>query len=149
MDWLSNESVICACILVNGHFSSRLIYFQALIYSSEIRGSKTEHLRSIFVSTYGILFLGTPHKGTDITKWKSQHERSCDAVIPGVIIDARRDLVDVLKMNNEMLLNIDRQFIQIMSRFRIFFFHEGKPTKVGTALEFVCFRFLISFIYRC
>ena len=122
---------------VNDHFSLRLTYLEALIYSSEIRGSKTDHLRSIFISTYGILFLGTPHKGTDIAKWKTRHEQSCDAVIPGVIVDARRDLVDALKMNNEVLQNIDRQFVQIMSRFHIFFFHEGKPTKVGTALEFV------------
>lgn len=110
---------------------------QALIHSSEIRGLKTDHLRSIFVSTYGILFLGTPHKGADIAKWGSRLERICDAVIPGRILDTRRDLVDALKKNNETLQNIDRQFSQIMGRFHIFFFHEAKPTKVGTALLFV------------
>lgn len=110
---------------------------KALIYSSEIRGAKTDHLRSIFVSTFGILFLGTPHKGSDIAKWGSRLERICDAVIPGRILDTRRDLVDALKSNNEILQNIDRGFIQIMSRFCIFFFHEGKPTKLGPSLEFV------------
>lgn len=110
---------------------------KALIYSSEIRGVKTDHLRSIFVSTHGILFLGTPHKGADLAKWGSRLERICDAVIPGRVLDTRRDLVDALKTNNETLQNIDRQFIQIMSKFHIFFFHEGKPTKLGSKLEFV------------
>lgn len=111
---------------------------QALIHSSDIRGMKTSHLRSIFVSTYGILFLGTPHKGgADVAKWGSRLERICDAVIPGRVLDTRRDLIDDLKSNNETLINIDRQFINIVGRFHVFFFHEGKPTKVGATLLFV------------
>lgn len=58
-------------------------------------------------------------------------------MIPGRILDTCRDLIDALKMNNETLQNIDRQFIHIMSRFHVFFFHEGKPTKIGSALQFV------------
>lgn len=58
-------------------------------------------------------------------------------MIPGRILDTRRDLIDDLKSNNETLTNIDRQFIQLIDRFHIFFFHEGKPTKVGGTLLFV------------
>jgi len=101
-------------------------YVQALIYSSEIRGPKTEHLRSIFVSTYGILFLGTPHKGADVAKWGSRLEWICSAVMPQN--STAPQLVEALKTNNETLQNIDRQFIQIMNRYHIYFFHEAKPT---------------------
>ena len=38
-----------------------LVVKRALIYSSGINGHNTSHLRSIFVSTYGIIFFGTPH----------------------------------------------------------------------------------------
>lgn len=101
-------------------------YVQALIYSSEIRGAKTEHLRSIFVSTYGILFLGTPHKGADVAKWGSRLEWICSAVMPQN--STAPQLVEALKTNNETLQNIDRQFIQIMNKYHIYFFHEAKPT---------------------
>ncbi|MCJ1462048.1 hypothetical protein MMC07_000648 [Pseudocyphellaria aurata] len=124
-------------IIFVAHSLGGLVVKRALIHSSEIRGSKTDHLRSIFVSTYGILFLGTPHRGADVAKWGSRLERICGAVIPGRILDTRRDLIDDLKSNNETLTNIDRQFIQIIGRFHVFFFHEGKPTKVGGSLVFI------------
>ncbi|KAL8946627.1 MAG: hypothetical protein Q9222_007002 [Ikaeria aurantiellina] len=119
------------------HSLGGLVVKRALIYSSEIRGVKTEHLRSIFVSTFGILFLGTPHHGSDIAQWGNRLEWICSAVLPKKLIDTQPQLVDALKSNNETLQNIDRQFIQIMSRFHIYFFHEGKPTNLKGTLKFI------------
>lgn len=124
-------------IIFIAHSLGGLVVKRALIYSSEIRSTKTEHLRSIFVSTYGILFLGTPHKGSDLAKWGSRLERICSAVMPKKIIDSNNSLVNALKENNETLQNIDRQFIQIMSKFHIFFFHEAKPTDLKGTMEYV------------
>ena len=119
----------CLLLILSGH--------QALIYSSEIRGPKTEHLRSIFVSTYGILFLGTPHKGSNLAAWGSRLERICGAVLPKRVLDSSPGLINALKSNNETLQNIDRQFIQIMNRYHIYFFHEGKPTDLHATRAFV------------
>lgn len=58
-------------------------------------------------------------------------------MIPGRLLDTRRDLIDDLKRNNETLQVIDRQFMEILARLHVFFFHEGLPTKVGTAFQFV------------
>lgn len=117
-------------IIFVAHSLGGLVVKRALIYSSEIRGNNTEHLRAIFVSTYGILFLGTPHHGSDVAQWGSRLEWICGAVLPSGFVDSQPQLVDALKKNNETLQNIDRAFIQLMSRFHIFFFHEGKPTRL-------------------
>ncbi|KAK3167331.1 hypothetical protein OEA41_010458 [Lepraria neglecta] len=110
---------------------------RALIYSSEICGSYTEYLRSIFVSTYGIIFLGTPHKGMDTMRWRSRLEAVCQVAIPNDVVDHSSYLVDALKSNNQTLQNIDRQFIQLSSHFHLYFFHEGKPTDIGNKKEYI------------
>lgn len=129
------------------HSLGGLVVKRALIYSSEIRGIKTEHLRSVFVSTYGILFLGTPHHGSDIAQWGNRLEWICSVMLPKKVVDTQPQLVDALKKNNETLQVIDRQFIQIMSRFHIYFFHEGKPTNLKGTLRFVSMAPLYSLTY--
>ena len=124
-------------IIFVAHSLGGLIVKRALIYSSEIRGNKTEHLRSIFVSTYGILFLGTPHRGADIAEWGSRLERICGTMLPKRLVDTQPQLVHALKANSETLQNIDRQFIQLTSRFHMYFFHEGKPTNLGGTLKYI------------
>ena len=124
-------------IIFVAHSLGGLVVKRALIYSAGILGNNTEHLRSIFVSTYGILFLGTPHQGSDVAEWGSRLEWICGAVLPSKVLDTQPQLVDALKKNNETLQNIDRGFIQIMNKFHIYFFHEGKPTKMGLQLRFI------------
>ncbi|KAL8670680.1 MAG: hypothetical protein Q9168_004801, partial [Polycauliona sp. 1 TL-2023] len=119
------------------HSLGGLVVKRALIYSADIRGIKTEHLRSIFVSTYGILFLGTPHHGSDIAQWGNRLEWICSVMLPKKVMDSQPQLIDALKTNNETLQNIDRQFIQILNRFHIYFFHEGKPTNLKGTLKFI------------
>ena len=118
-------------IILVAHSLGGLIAKRTLTYSSEISGTKTEHLRSIFVSTYGILFLGTPHKGLNATNWRSRLEAICQAALSNEVINKNLQLINTLKSNNETLQNIDRQFIQLSRSLHIFFFHKGKPTDLG------------------
>lgn len=124
-------------IIFVAHSLGGLVVKRALIYSSEIRGIYTEHLRSIYVSTFGILFLGTPHKGSDVAEWGSRLEWICSVALPSKLVDTQPQLVDALKKNNETLQNIDRQFIQLMNRFHVYFFHEGKPTNLKGTLKYI------------
>jgi hypothetical protein len=124
-------------VIFVAHSLGGLVVKRALIYSSEIRGNYIEHLRSIFVSTYGILFLGTPHKGSDAAKWGSRLERICDAILPSKLVDTQPQLIDALTSHSETLQNIDRQFSQLTSRFHMFFFHEGKPTNLKGTLQYI------------
>ena len=110
---------------------------QALIYSTEITGLKTEHLRSVAVSTYGVFFLGTPHKGSNLGQWGSYLEWLSSAVVPKKVMDSQPYLVEALKTNSEVLQNIDRQFSMIMDKYHLFFFHEAKPTDFKGTHRFV------------
>ena len=124
-------------IIFVAHSLGGLVVKRALIYSAGIRGVHTEHLRSIFVSTYGILFMGTPHTGSNLAKWGSTLEWICGALMPSKVLDSQPQLVDALKKDNETLQVIDREFIQLTSRLHIYFFHEGKPTNLKGTLRFV------------
>lgn len=124
-------------IIFVAHSLGGLIVKRALIHSREINGNHTNHLRSIYVSTYGILFLGTPHKGSDISKWDSGLEDICGTSPPSPSIDTQSYLINALKANNETLQNIDRQFAQLTDRYHIFYFHEGEPTNIGGNWRYV------------
>lgn len=110
-------------IIFVAHSLGGLIVKRALIYSIGVRGNYTEHLRSIFISTYGIMFLGTPNSVSDLTKWNSFLEAICNATMPLEAIN-----INVLKANNKTQLNIDHDFRQILQGFHLYCFHEGKPT---------------------
>ena len=67
-------------IVFVGHSLGGIVIKRALTISNETMGEHTEHLRSIFVSTYGIIFLGTPHLGADVALWgmdPSRHNHVC------------------------------------------------------------------------
>jgi hypothetical protein len=96
-----------------------------------------ERLRSIYVSTYGILFLGTPHNGSDLAKWGTLLQSICSAVLPKKFFDTSPQLIEALKTNNETLQNINRNFSPIIGRFHVYMFHESKPTDLKGTRSFV------------
>ncbi len=106
---------------------------RALVHSAESSGKHSEHLRSIFVSAYAILCLAAPHT---VAEWDSRLERNCSAVLPRKSIDTQCQLVDTLKRNSEILQNVDRQFLPLMSRFHIHNFRTGKPTHIKGTSQF-------------
>lgn len=118
-------------VIFVAHSLGGIVVKRALIYSAGIRGYRTSHLRSIFVSTFGILFLGTPHLGSDVGRWRSWLHNTDGAVWPREIMDGQSHLIEALNTGSETLQNIDRDFIQLASRFYIYYFHEGKPTNLG------------------
>ena len=109
-------------IIFVAHSFGGLVVKRALIYSSEIRSQHTHRLRSIFVSTYGIIFLGTPHGGFNILSRSDEPQRYD---------------IDALKPKSEMLQNIDRHFSQLVDNFCIYFFHEGKPTSINRDWHYI------------
>lgn len=119
------------------HSLGGLVVKRALIYSRSLTNEKVEYLRSIYVSTYGILFLGTPHNGSEVAKWGLLLQNICSAVLPRKFMDSSPHLVRALKTNNETLQNINSLFTDMMPRFRIYFFHETLPTDVKGTKELI------------
>lgn len=118
-------------------FEGFLTNEQALTYSAGRTDRREEHLRSIYVSTYGILFLGTPHN------W--YHDRTKLANILQKIADSSskepflRQIYpsDGLDTASEAIININKEFTAIQRRFRLSFFHEELKTNLGRVSEYV------------
>ncbi|GFF49854.1 protein SERAC1 [Aspergillus udagawae] len=119
------------------HSLGGLVVKRALIYCRSVSNEKIEHLRSIFVSTYGILFLGTPHNGSDVAKWGVLLQNICSAVLPKKFMESSPQLIKALRTNNETLQNINSLFADIMGRFHLYFFHETRSTDVKGTRELI------------
>jgi hypothetical protein len=112
------------------HSLGGILTKRALLYSNDLRDPHQEDLRSIFVSTYGIIFLGTPHNGSNAAAWGGAVQRLADAIIPKKLFDTESVLLKSLKRDSETLLQISNQFLEIYQNFKIHMAHENQKTDV-------------------
>ena len=119
------------------HGLGGILVKKALAYSSTRTSHHIEHLYSIFVSTYAILFFGTPHQGTNKESWLAiAHAES-----PRSLTTPRFDtqLLMATQKDSETLQSITEQFAPLMKQFHIFFFWEelesGEGSRKGYIVE--------------
>jgi hypothetical protein len=86
---------------------------------------------SISANTAGIIFLGTPHRGSDVANLGTVVATIVSSALPGIRIFNREVLRD-LKSNNHTLFGISSQFSNICSTMTIHSFHETMP--MGTTI---------------
>ncbi|KAL9588131.1 MAG: hypothetical protein Q9203_003057 [Teloschistes exilis] len=96
-----------------------------------------QHLHSIFVSTYAVLSLGTPHQGSDQADLASTGRKMLDAMVPSKVFDTDGQLLEALKEGSETLQDITDMFAPLMKNFRIYFFWEQEKTDFGTTRKYV------------
>lgn len=113
------------------HGLGGILVKRALAYSASQTSKKVEHLYSIFISSYGILFLGTPHNGIENMSWQLMVHATSGAA------NAPTELQTAMTKNSETLQNITDQFAPLAKRFHIYFFWEGLQTRVGSSTGFV------------
>ena len=111
---------------------------QAIAYSASRTSKLVQHLHSIFVSTYAILFLGTPHNGSSKASLVSTGRRMIDALVPSKVWDTSGQLLDALQEGSETLQNITDMFTPLMKNFRVHFFWEQEKTDFGVSQDYVC-----------
>ena len=104
------------------HGLGGILVKKALAYSSTRTSKHVEHLYSIFVSTYGILFFGTPHHGTENGEWMAASAREMLSTHTSSLKESQ--LLSVIQKDSETLQAITDQFSSLMKQFHIFFFWE-------------------------
>ena len=67
------------------------------------------HLRNIFHSTKGIIFLGTPHHGAGLAKWAKVVVRFI-----GLVKHTNPEIVNVLRYDSEVLSRIRHGFYTVI-----------------------------------
>ena len=112
-------------------------YLQALAYSASRTSKSIQHVHSIYVSTFGILFLGTPHDGSNKAQLASISRRMIGALIPSKVVATEGQLLDALQEGSEVLQNITDMFVPLMKNFHIFFFWEQEKTNMGVTQDYV------------
>lgn len=112
------------------HSLGGILVKRALLYSSNLRAPHDGALRSIYVSTYGIIFLGTPHTGSDLATWGRVLEAMARAAFPKRLIHTESVLLKTLKANSERLHDINSSFLGIQHRFKIVMAHECQKTRL-------------------
>jgi pimeloyl-ACP methyl ester carboxylesterase len=112
------------------HSLGGIVTKRALLYSNDLRDPHQEDLRSIYVSTYGLVFLGTPHNGSNAAVWGGVIQRMADAVIPKKIFETESVLLKTLKKDSETLQQITNHFLDIYQKFKIHMAHENQKTDV-------------------
>jgi len=117
LDNAFDRPVIFICHGLGGLLAKR-----ALAYSSSRRHKSVEHLRSIYTSTYGILFMGTPHNGINKEIILLPQEKYS----PG----PSQFMISLLK-GSEMLNEINDQFAPLMKQFSVYNFWEELETQSG------------------
>ncbi|KAH0537361.1 hypothetical protein FGG08_005840 [Glutinoglossum americanum] len=104
----------------------------ALAYSASRIAKNIAHIHSIYVSTYAIIFLGTPHNGSSKANLARIGQRMIKALVPPRVLDTEGQLLDALQEDSETLQNITDQFTPLMKQFHIYFFWEQEKTDMGT-----------------
>ncbi|KAJ4268263.1 hypothetical protein NW762_002326 [Fusarium torreyae] len=112
------------------HSLGGILVKRALLYSADVREPHLEDFRSIFVSTFGLVFLGTPHVGSDAATWGIVLQAMSDAVIPKRFFESESVLLKTLKKENETLANINSHFLDIYQRFEIHMVRENQKTDI-------------------
>ena len=90
--------------------------------------------RYIRVSTYGILFMGTPHQGSDGFTWGILARN-----LASIFVNTKKEILDHLAKNSEWLEYQQTQYLPISNKFETIFFYETYPTPLpGGGTLLVC-----------
>jgi hypothetical protein len=85
----------------------------------------------IKAATYGIIFMGTPHRGTNLAAWG----RMTATIAKAVLVRPKTQLLKALESNSRLLMDLSAEFAHMHSLFRIVNCYEQKETKLPGLLK--------------
>lgn len=136
---LTTDRAICSAssrpLVLVAHSMGGLVCKEAILLS---RHNPEPHLRAIFEATKGIVFMGTPHKGSWMADW---------AAIPtaavGLVKSVNKSLLDVLKTDDQFLESIQVRFLAMTREqrecgrpFEVTCFFEELPLPIGRTVVY-------------
>ena len=104
-------------ILFICHSLGGIVFKKAMVIAHE----RSERYRAISRDTYGVLFMGTPHRGSDMAFWTTVFGKMADTLTLGSI---RTQLLQDLQPKSACLGTICSQFVERAQSLRIFTFYE-------------------------
>jgi hypothetical protein len=114
---------ICHCL-------GGLLVKRALAFCNTSRSKQVQHRRSIYTSSYAILFLGTPHNG--LSTATLSHVAPIHPERPRV-----SRIVATLAKNSEVIQNINDDFVPLAKRFQTYYFWEQLESRFGDWMGYV------------
>jgi hypothetical protein len=128
MEGCDHRPIVFLC-----HGLGGILVKKALIYSASRTSAQVAHLYTIFVSTYAILFFGTPHNGIYIGDWLAlesiQNQRQSSGISSALKMG--RESKSALDGDTKNLKMIIDQFAPLIKQFHIYFFWEEVQTDFG------------------
>lgn len=119
---VSDRPIIFIC-----HGLGGLIVKSALIHSASRTSKSTAHLNAVYLSTFAILFFGTPHISIDVGKWLHNIPTSTGG-------GCRNALGSVTRHPLEVITN---GFVPLARKIHIYNFWEGLETNLISGPEFM------------
>jgi hypothetical protein len=108
------------------HLSTEANSAQALIHSDSTRSKHLYHHKSIKTSTFGIMFMGTPHQGGEGVAWGKRLVN-----IASIFVKTNDKLLNILDRDSEVLQQQLGQYTSISSDFETKFAFETKATPLA------------------
>lgn len=105
------------------HSLGGLVCKEAILLS---RNNPEPHLRSIFDCIKGIIFMGTPHKGSWMADWAK-----IPASAIGLVKSTNKSLLEILETNDQFLESIQVRFWEMIREQR----EDGRPLEVTCFFE--------------
>ncbi|KAJ2996179.1 hypothetical protein NUW58_g1058 [Xylaria curta] len=117
------------------HGLGGIVVKKSLIYSSMRTAAKVGHLWDQFVSTFAILFFGTPHDHTRRSSWQALDKSSSSSPRLNML---HRDRLSQSTGEDEIFFQpITAEFSPIMKQFHLFFFWEELRTAWGHDSKYI------------
>jgi hypothetical protein len=127
------------------HSLGGVVVKQALIMAS----LQQEHYGNILENTYGVVFMGTPHRGSRIANQAGILSRIINAATFGSAV--RADLLNVLRLASRELEQISQLSVPLLKDLSIVSFYEQKPlgpSLVGYADFNMGDEYISDYIFR-
>ncbi|KAF2435578.1 hypothetical protein EJ08DRAFT_604586 [Tothia fuscella] len=124
----SAEGAYLRPIIFVSHGFGGLLVKRALVFSRERQIQVEEPLRMVYMSTFALIFMGTPHEG--------MRKQSILFLVLGQAAPPSQFVINLLE-GSEMIKEVTTMFSPIRGEFRISNFWEEYKTFIGTNEEYI------------